>query len=208
MRNFLFLLVLLGGFQSSAQTSADVTFQISTVTTISPPSIQLKWRKVLNITGYNVHRKLRNAANWTTLATNLPESDTFYTDNTVAPGIGYEYRVSDAGMNATGYIYASLNLPAQHHTGKIIVVVDSNYLQPLATEIKTFEMDLIKEGWTVARVNAGRNQSVGSVKQAISNIYASAPGWVKGIAIIGHVPVPYSGSLNPDGHPDHSGAWP
>src|SRR5207248_1131072 len=24
----------------------------------------------------------------------------------------------------------------------------------------------------------------------------------------GHVPVPYSGLLNPDGHPNHLGAWP
>jgi hypothetical protein len=208
MKHVLLICCLLTGFQLSAQTSADVTFQISALTTLAPPSIQLKWHSVLNVTGYNVHRKLRNEVNWTALANNLPASDTFYTDNTVAPGIGYEYRVTNAGMTVTGYVYASLSLPATHHMGKIIVVVDSTYLQPLANEIKTFEMDLIKEGWTVARINAGRNQSVSSVKQAIRNIYMSAPGWVKGIALIGHVPVPYSGSLNPDGHPDHSGAWP
>ena len=26
--------------------------------------------------------------------------------------------------------------------------------------------------------------------------------------LLGHVPVPYSGNINPDGHPDHQGAWP
>jgi hypothetical protein len=26
--------------------------------------------------------------------------------------------------------------------------------------------------------------------------------------LIGNVPVPYSGDLNPDGHSDHDGAWP
>ncbi len=194
--------------QSFAQTSADVTFQISTVTTISPPSIKLTWHKVLNVNTYSVHRKLRHETVWTSLAANLPVTDTFYTDNTVSPGVGYEYRVSSPGLTATGFIYASLDLPADHHLGKIIVLVDSNYVVPLANEIKTFERDLISEGWTVARLNAGRTQSVNSIKQAISTIYNTAPNWVKGIAVIGHVPVPYSGSLNPDGHPDHSGAWP
>jgi hypothetical protein len=208
MKQFFLLLFIIASLQISAQTSADVTFQISTVTTISPPGIKLTWRKVLNVNAYNVHRKLRSEAVWTSLAANLPVNDTFYTDNTALPGVGYEYRVSAPGLTATGFIYASLNLPATHHQGKIIVVVDSNYISALANEIKTFEMDLVKEGWTVARINAGRNQSVSSVKQAIRNIYMSSPGWVKGIAIIGHVPVPYSGSLNPDGHPDHSGAWP
>jgi hypothetical protein len=30
----------------------------------------------------------------------------------------------------------------------------------------------------------------------------------KALFLLGHVPVPYSGNLNPDGHPDHQGAWP
>lgn len=208
MKNILCSFLILISLQCAAQTSADVTFQISTLTTVSPPSVALTWRKAMNVTGYNVSRKLRNAATWTSIANNLPVNDTFFTDNTVMPGIGYEYRVSNAAQSVTGYVYASLDLPATHHQGKIIVVVDSNYITSLAGEIKTFEMDLVKEGWTVARINAGRTQSVSSVKQAIRNIYLSAPGWVKGIILIGHVPVPYSGSLNPDGHPDHSGAWP
>ena len=27
------------------------------------------------------------------------------------------------------------------------------------------------------------------------------------MCLLGHVPVPYSGSINPDGPPDHFGAW-
>ncbi len=191
-----------------AQTSADVCFQISTVTTMAPPSIKLTWRKTTLATTYNVFRKLRTETNWTSLVANLAVNDTTYTDNTVLPGIGYEYKVSIPNSSVTGFVYASLNLPATHYQGKLIVLVDSNYMMPLASEIKTFEYDLIHEGWTVARVYIGRNQSVSSVKQSIKSIYQAAPNTVKGIVLLGHIPVPYSGSLYPDGHPDHDGAWP
>jgi len=208
MKHLLLCCAFFVTLQLKAQTAADVTFQISTITTQSPPSIKLTWHRVKNDSSYNVYRKLRTDATWTTLATNLAPNDTTYTDNTVLPGIGYEYRVSNPPFSVTGYVYASLNLPAKHHQGKIILLVDSNYINALAPEINTYEWDLIKEGWSLARVNIGRSQSVASVKQAIRNIYQTSPQWVKGIAILGHIPVPYSGSLNPDGHPDHSGAWP
>jgi regulation of enolase protein 1 (concanavalin A-like superfamily) len=38
--------------------------------------------------------------------------------------------------------------------------------------------------------------------------YNSAPGTNWALLIVGRVPVPYSGLINPDGHPDHYGAWP
>ncbi|MEI6900871.1 MAG: T9SS type A sorting domain-containing protein, partial [Bacteroidota bacterium] len=38
--------------------------------------------------------------------------------------------------------------------------------------------------------------------------YEADPEHLRAIFIIGHVPVPYSGDLNTDGHPDHKGAWP
>jgi len=34
------------------------------------------------------------------------------------------------------------------------------------------------------------------------------PTGLKSIFLLGRVPVPYSGDINPDGHPDHLGAWP
>lgn len=202
---FLFLSISL---QSYAQTSADVCFQISTVATMSPPSIKLTWRKTTLATTYNIFRKSRTQANWTSLAANLAVNDTTYTDNTVLPGIGYEYKITNPNSAVAGFVYASLNLPATHYQGKLILLVDSNYIGSLASQIKNFEFDLIKEGWTITRVNIGRGQSVSSVKQSIKSIYQAEPAIVKGIIILGHIPIPYSGSLNPDGHPDHSGAWP
>lgn len=208
MKPVLLLLTLLISIQSIAQTSADVAFQISTTTTVSPPSIKLTWRKVMNVTTYHVSRKLRTDVSWTVLVNNLTVNDTTYTDNTLLVGKGYEYRVSDPSMITTGYIAAAINLPATHNMGKLLLLVDSNYIAALTTEIRTFELDLVKEGWMVERINIGRTQPVASVKQSIRNSYMASPGLLKGLVILGHIPVPYSGSLNPDGHPDHSGAWP
>ena len=30
----------------------------------------------------------------------------------------------------------------------------------------------------------------------------------KAVYLLGRIPVPYSGFINPDSHPDHEGAWP
>jgi hypothetical protein len=39
-------------------------------------------------------------------------------------------------------------------------------------------------------------------------VYYQDPATLKAIFLIGHVPVPYSGYDDRDGHPDHVGAWP
>lgn len=208
MKHFLLISLFFIVFKSQAQTTADVTFQIKCISSISPASATLTWKKNTLSATYDVARKLRTDVNWTVIASNLAINDTTYTDNTLLPNIDYEYRVSNPAMTSTGYVNLSLNLPAKHYMGKMILVIDSAYINSLSTDIKTLQTDFILEGWTVATVFAGRTQSVTDVKQSIKNIYQTAPTEVKGIFILGHVPVPYSGSLNPDGHPDHSGAWP
>ena len=44
------------------------------------------------------------------------------------------------------------------------------------------------------------------VKDQIKTVYNDNPD-LSTVFILGHVPVPYSGNINPDGHPDHQGAW-
>ena len=58
------------------------------------------------------------------------------------------------------------------------------------------------------RHDVSRSDSVVNVKNLIKANYNADPANVKSVFLFGHVPVPYSGQLNPDGHPDHVGAWP
>ena len=52
------------------------------------------------------------------------------------------------------------------------------------------------------------HDSPGSVREQIRSVYNSDPANVKALFLFGHVPVPYSGDIMPDGHANHKGAWP
>src|SRR5207248_3538227 len=79
----------------------------------------------------------------------------------------------------------------------------------LADELARLRQDLIGDGWTVIRLDVKRNDSVMSVKKRIRDEYNADRANTKAVFLFGHVPVPYSGDIVPDGHaPDHQGAWP
>ena len=91
-------------------------------------------------------------------------------------------------------------------------------------ELSRLEQDLAGDGWTVLRhdvprtavnpantnssVWAARAGELASLKALIKADYNADPSNVKAVFLFGHLPVPYSGNLNPDGHPQHQGAWP
>ena len=45
-------------------------------------------------------------------------------------------------------------------------------------------------------------------KTAIVNWYNLDPIYAEAVFLFGHIPVPYSGNIGPDGHSNHIGAWP
>ncbi len=46
------------------------------------------------------------------------------------------------------------------------------------------------------------------MRETIRTAYNADPANVRAVFLFGHIPVPYSGNVNPDGHGDHRGAWP
>ena len=59
------------------------------------------------------------------------------------------------------------------------------------------------------RHDVARTETVPNVKARIMTDYRSDPAGVRTLFLFGHLPVPYSGNIIPDGHyPDHQGAWP
>ncbi|MGZ3883130.1 MAG: T9SS type A sorting domain-containing protein, partial [Bacteroidia bacterium] len=81
-------------------------------------------------------------------------------------------------------------------------------ISPLSAELQRLQDDLEGDGWDVIRHNVDRAGTVTHVRSLVMADYALDPVNTKAIFIVGHVPVPYSGNINPDGHPDHLGAWP
>ncbi len=195
----------------SAQTPAvKESVQVTAVTSASPASITLTWPSFSGATGYTVHRKLKTASTWTQLGTAVGGA-TQYVDNTVTTGTPYEYKVVRTTSSAgTGYgcIASGIQVPMDDSRGKMVLIVDNTFATSLATPITQLINDLRADGWVVLRSDVSRTASVSSVRSTIQSYYNADPTNVKAVFLLGHVPVPYSGQLNPDGHGDHSGAWP
>lgn len=193
-----------------AQVAADAAVQVSATVSKTPvPTITLAWPANAASTGFTVYRKAYSATTWGTPLASLPGTATGYPDATVSIGVAYEYWVASAGTAfGTGYLAAGIELPLVEARGKVILVVDATFTTTLASELSRLERDLEGDGWTVLRHDVGRTDAVPSVKALIHADYAADPTNVKSVFLFGHVPVPYSGAIAPDGHPDHYGAWP
>jgi hypothetical protein len=172
-------------------------------------SIQLLWEANPFVAQYEVLRKLRNETNFSPIASNLASNITSFIDETAQQGVAYEYCVqSSTNSNVTGYVYAAEKLAPVHRSGRILLVVDNTYSNAASIEINEFKLDLIKEGWMVSSIFVNRSQTPVQVKSLINNEYSSHPNELKGIILLGHIAVPYSGKIAPDAHLDHVGAWP
>jgi hypothetical protein len=213
MRKFgLFLAALLAAQIAHADLDpVDYAFLLTAQTSVNPASITIRWPRK-NVPSILVRRKLLGESNWGGGVT-LAGSATSYTDTGVEAGKAYEYELqavvqADPQQIAYGYICAGINLPWVETRGKIILVVDDLFAGPLAGELERLRKDLVGDGWTVVRRDVSRSSSPPQVKNVIRNEYQADPANVKAVFLFGHVPVPYSGLINPDMHASHLGAWP
>ena len=203
------LLFLFGLFFSvQAQVSKDYAVLLTANVFTSPAKITLVWNSTTGVSSQLIYRKAKNSLVWNA-PTTLPSTDTTYNDLTVIEGIPYEYYVRRvaSGRTAHGYILSGINIAEIQNRGKMLLLVDANYQTPLSTEITELEKDLVGDGWIVKTLYINRTENVKNVKSKITSELAAFSG-NKAIYLLGHIPVPYSGYINPDAHPDHLGAWP
>ncbi len=204
------LALLLACNISFAQSSQDKAVELNAVVQVSPPKITLHWKQITTDTPtIQVWKKAKSAISWGTALATLTATDTVYADTAVIVDSAYEYQVFALGSvwGSSGYIYAGIKAPAIHNRGAVILMVDSTFSDSCAAEIKTLMNDLSGDGWQVIRHDFARSRPDTFISAVISNDYATHLN-VTSVLLLGHVAVPYSGDLNPDGHPDHLGAWP
>jgi autotransporter-associated beta strand protein len=199
-----------------AQTPRDFAIDLRAAVSDTSPHITLSWslRQGGKISAQKIYRRLKTAADdaWELLET-LATDDTSYADHSAQPGVEYEYWLQRtfSGLSpspAVGYLSAGVGVPMAEHRGTLLLVVDDTMAAPLAPEIAQLQTDLAGDGWTVQTLTAPRAGTASGVKAQIKAAYDADPANVKMVYLLGHVPVPYSGSIAPDGHGDHSGAWP
>lgn len=207
----LYLLILACLFcnATNAQTTADYAVQLTAVVQVSPPSIKLSWVKHTDNPTYYIYRKTKTAQAWGAVIDSLTAADSTYTDNNVVSDSAYEYQVVAKGATVVGqgYIFAGIKSPPLHNKGALIMLVDSTFTDSLSSELSRLKDDIRADGWEVIRYDLSRNVPDTIVKATIRNVYNTNPR-LKAVLIVGHIAVPYSGDINPDGHPDHLGAWP
>ena len=213
-----FIVTLLGLFAAISTHSGIVraetpsefgSVQMDAVVQSSPAQIKLRWKSVANTTSLAVSRRVVGTAAWGS-ATTLAASAAEYTDNTATLETAYEYRVTRtaAGKPGTGYLRSGIDVPAVESRGRLLLLVDSTIAGGLTADIATLIQDLKADGWTVTRIDASRSDSVVATKAKIVAAYNQDAANTKALYILGHIAVPYSGNISPDGHGDHHGAWP
>lgn len=205
----LFLAGLLFPFFANAQTCADASVEITAQVQNSPPKITLNWVSNSGATAHIIYRKLKTGTSWGSPIANLGGTITQYIDSAISAGISYDYKIQRNGtVQAYGYINSGIELPAIEARGKLILLVDSSMATPLAAKITRLQNDLEGDGWSVIRHDISRTAAVTAVKAIIVADYNADPANTKAVFLFGRIPVPYSGNIYPDGHPDHEGAWP
>lgn len=181
-----------------------------------PPGIELQWRTNPNHP-VRLERRGSEAGGWSRLV------DGFrgwrYFDTQVVAGAEYRYRItpeSGGGLPIEGA--AVFRPPTPASRGQILLLVEQGLEAPLAAEINRLRQDLAADGWRPTLHYTPRHDdaewdnnpaAIRSIKDFIQDAAQADPEATRGIFILGHVPVPYSGiNVCPDGHADHRGAWP
>lgn len=162
---------------------------------------------------------------WVLAAASLPAGTTQWIDVNVNAGEVWEYQVKRIGTwsynsqayNATGYTVGSLMKDNSNYQGRMILLVADNISTGLAAKYKRLKKELTGEGWFVNElivpkaVGWDNGNAVVGIRNQIATLYNNAPAndKPKVLFILGHVPMPRSGSTSvtsPDGHNQNMGA--
>jgi hypothetical protein len=106
---------------------------------------------------------------------------------------------------------SGVQLPAVDAPGHVLLVVDRTLTNnaTYASAINAITRDLSAEGWVVARFGAARHDDVtwsnnppriAELKNWITGYRNAFPTQTRAVLLFGHLPIPHSGLLSPDGH--------
>ncbi|WP_343636194.1 T9SS type A sorting domain-containing protein [Fluviicola sp.] len=162
---------------------------------------------------------------WVSVASGLPAGTTQWIDVNVNAGEIWEYQVKRTGTwtyggqsyDATGYTVGALLKDNSNYHGQLIFVVADNIYNGLTSKVKRLKKELTGDGWFVNELIVPHangwdsGDTVVGIRNQIAAVYNNAPAGDKPkmVFILGHVPLPRSGSSTvtaPDGHDQNKGA--
>ncbi len=175
-----------------------------------PAQIKLLWPQE-QVLSYVLYRRAFGEQRWSAAPAAVLKGDAdSFIDKKVEVGVQYEYRIDKFAQAYVGrsYICSGIELPLVEDRGAVLLLVESGVAVELQDELKRLQQDLTGDSWRVITRQVGRNDSVEKVRRLIRQVYTESKTNLKTLFLLGHIPVPYSGSINPDGHKNHLGAWP
>lgn len=173
----------------------------------------------------SIYRRQIGTNTWTNVATGIAAGTSSWTDVNVNLGEVWEYQIKRNSTwtymsntyDATGYTIGNLLNDKSDYQGQMILLIAQNVVDSLPTKVDRLKTELTGEGYYVNELivkqaaNWYSGDTVVSIKNQIQNIYNAAPAndKPKVLFILGHVPMPRSGSTPvtaPDGHNENRGA--
>jgi hypothetical protein len=207
------VLCLVAADRASAQTPRDYVVPLTARVSKKPLAITLEWDASPSTSSLTIYRRVYGQTAWSSPIA-VSSSASSYKDASIAAGVLYEYRLvrqavaGSSSITSYGFLCSGVEVPARESRGRIILLVDQTHTDALASELARLEQDLAGDGWTVLRHDVARTASVEEIKSIVRGDYEVDRENTRSLFLFGHVPVPYSGNIAPDGHPDHRGAWP
>lgn len=188
------------------------TVQLTAEIEEAPFGIRLNWlpNESESANKYVIYRKNKGDYGWGAAIAEVDEEVNTFLDNEAIEGQSYEYYIEfRLGLTIYGWgvINAGASVQMEPNKGDLLLVIDENVGEVLASEISTLTQDLYTDGWMVTQYVADELTTVSTLKEAIIDYYNELPN-LKAIYLLGDIPVPYSGELYPDAHDNHIGAWP
>ncbi len=172
-----------------------------------------------------VNKRLLGTTSWSNVASNITPGTGHWIDTNVSAGEVWEYQVkrnntwsfASTNYSAVGYTLGALLTDNSLYKGQMILLVAQDIPTNLATKYFRLKKELTNEGWFVNELivpkatNWDSGNQVVTIKTQIQNLYNAAPTTDKPkvLFILGHVPMPRSGSANvvaPDDHSQNAGA--
>ncbi|MFY0643119.1 MAG: T9SS type A sorting domain-containing protein [Bacteroidia bacterium] len=185
------------------------SIQVNATADAANTEIDLSWNIYATVTSVEVYRRTTGSWPGTPLAT-LGASATSYTDATVSANTLYEYKIvgtSATSYDAFGYVKSGIEMDETTNRGLLIMIIDDQLVDSLASELETYEKDLRGDGFDIIVKEFDTSLSAGALNDTIADLY-SRHGDLTSVFLVGSMPYYYTGAMSPDGHANHHGAWP
>jgi len=199
-------LELLGYAQDPMEVENGSAWELRATVEMDPPLVILHWGATPGLET-KIERWDPKVPGWKTLGSFRTYQ---YQDTDVQRGQRYEYRLArGTSRKYPGRIAVGVGLPPTEDRGRLILLVDRTINEALSGELRQFEEDLAGDGWEVVRqavsrhdeANPARNRvQIARVRRYLRRVWAADPSRTRTLVIVGHVTIPYSSELGPDGH--------